>query len=740
MSNWAVVIGVDEYGDDALELSGAVRDAELFRAWVREENGGPVPEENLRFLPARTDGGDPGDGVPTKDNIVAAINDILERSGGAGEAFYFFFAGHGLTAWVSKREEGAILTPGFDKEHPEHSLAIRSVLEYFETVQFADQFFFIDACRNAPKQDFEIGRWPIPRRRDPGKPPVQQFVLYATSPGLTAAQDTWEGIGEFTKVLKEGLFEGYAKAWSWDRNCYEVRWEKLATYIKDAMEAAKVATKPGHTPPPEGWPIQVPQDTGSRGVEGRQRDALLASIPRASVDPLELTIKLEADPRYDEAEVSVLDAVAAPVASALKVTGDSHVFTLPPKTYAVLVRTKDKRVGRVEAPIELYDKPLTKVVGLEPDEPAEGDVSEQVGPGEPRQGNRPGTIIVKAVDPLTVVELRDEAGEVLDAKKVEGKTGTASFEQPPGFYRVRLIGPEGPGEEQFVVLDSGGEAVPDKLEPTQVSDRTIELAEAAGGRYDAEHPRDRLSRQGGVARVGRSLHDHGRGTRSGADRRGRELLDRSTCRDGQGREVRCRLVRCRLGRPAGRDTGPGVAGRHGDPSQARAARDLGRRDRLLGDPRGARASLGVLRARRRSHRPLASGPRRPAGDRDRPVQRGAAARLPVPSADRSGRFVDPRPVETRRAPATAAARWADRRCARPRHESGGRCSRGSVRRCARRLRAAPHRSLRRALGSRRRNRLRRAAFERPVHPARRARCTRPRTRTSQRETRPSPRR
>ena len=486
MGNWAVVIGVDEYGDEALELSGAVRDAELFRAWVRAQNGGPVPEENLRFLPARSDGGDPGDGVPTKDNIVAAINDVLERSGGAGEAFYFFFAGHGLTAWVSKREEGAILTPGFDKEHPEHSLAIRSVLEYFETVQFKDQFFFIDACRNAPKQDFEIGRWPIPRRRDPGKPPVQQFVLYATSPGLTAAQDRWEGIGEFTKVLKEGLFEGHAKAWSWDRNCYEVRWEKLATYIKDAMEAAKVATKPGHTPPPEGWPIQVPQDTGSRGVEGRQRDALLASIPRASVNPLELTIKLEADPHYDEAEVSVLDAVAAPVASALKVTGDSHVFTLPPKTYAVLVRTQDKRVGRVDAPIELYDKPLTKVVGLRPDEPAEGDVSEQVGPGEPRQGDRPGTIIVRAADPLTVVELRDEAGEVVEAKKVEGKSGVATFEQPPGFYRVRLIGPEGPGEEQFVVLDSGGEAVPDKLEPTPVSDRTIELAEAAGGRYDTE--------------------------------------------------------------------------------------------------------------------------------------------------------------------------------------------------------------------------------------------------------------
>ena len=73
---------------------------------------------------------------------------------------------------------------------------------------------------------------------------------------------------------------------------------------------------------------------------------------------------------------------------------------------------------------------------------------------------------MKTADPLTVVELRDEAGEVLDAKKVEGKTGAASFEQPPGFYRVRLIGPEGPGEEQFVVLDSAGRRCRTSSSPT----------------------------------------------------------------------------------------------------------------------------------------------------------------------------------------------------------------------------------------------------------------------------------
>ena len=33
------------------------------------------------------------------------------------------------------------------------------------------------------REEFEIGRWTLPRTRDPGPPPVQQFILYATSPG-----------------------------------------------------------------------------------------------------------------------------------------------------------------------------------------------------------------------------------------------------------------------------------------------------------------------------------------------------------------------------------------------------------------------------------------------------------------------------------------------------------------------------------------------------------------------------
>jgi uncharacterized caspase-like protein len=95
VAGWAVVIGVDDYGAEELALSGAVRDAESFRDWLLE--AGLVPPDQLVFLASRAGGGDAGFGVPAKDTVVAAINHVIAASGGAADALYFFFSGHGLT-------------------------------------------------------------------------------------------------------------------------------------------------------------------------------------------------------------------------------------------------------------------------------------------------------------------------------------------------------------------------------------------------------------------------------------------------------------------------------------------------------------------------------------------------------------------------------------------------------------------------------------------------------------------
>ena len=202
----------------------------------------------------------------------------MQLSGGKGERLYFFFAGHGLTTRVSNRDESALLATDFTSVNTDHSIALRSLWEFFETTQFDDQFFFVDACRNVPPwgegAEFELGRWTLPRTRDPGMPPVQQFILYATSPKLKATEvrdEPGEEHGAFTAALLDGLRgAGAAKAWSWERQCYEVRWERLADYVKKRVETRGAQGRRDA----EGALLQIPQDTGSRGVAGRERDAV----------------------------------------------------------------------------------------------------------------------------------------------------------------------------------------------------------------------------------------------------------------------------------------------------------------------------------------------------------------------------------------------------------------------------------------------------------------------------------
>lgn len=452
-SRWAIVIGIDEYHDDELRLDGAVSDALKFHEWVTSPEGGGVPPANCRLLLGRraddrVRGKAPVE--PTKANIVKTLNKVVaeaEAEGGA-EQLYVYFSGHGITADLAGREESAIALPYFTRNHADHSLAVRSLAEHLETTPFQDQFFFIDACRNQPEHLTEIGRWPIPRRRDPGQPPVQQFILYATSPGLTAGQIGWPGeaVGAFTEVLMQGLAgDERAKAWSWDRYCYEVRWERLARYVNQEMQAKRHATLAGGPTPAGGWPIQIPQDIGSRGVAGRDRDACLASYDRNRFGDVELTLQLQADPPVDEAEVTVLDAIGTPVlVRALRVPNATVTVPLPPRTYAARVVTPDQRVGTVKAPIELYDV-LTDKIELR--------TMDGQPPPVPEPGVRPvGTIEILAHDPLSTAEVRDESGRMVALCQ-----GNEKLTASPGFYRVRHLRPErAQGDEPVADVATAG--------------------------------------------------------------------------------------------------------------------------------------------------------------------------------------------------------------------------------------------------------------------------------------------
>jgi hypothetical protein len=493
--NWAVVIGIDRYWSKRACLKGAVRDALLMREWLLDPAGGGVLEENLALIlsPAADKKPKGLEAVEaTNAAIVNSIADLLKRSKGEGERLYFFYAGHGLTARVNQRDENALVCSDFTDLLTTNSLALRSLWEFFETVQFQDQFFFVDACRNIPWEnvEFEVGRWPLPRKRDPGLPPAQQFILYATSPGLRAQelQEAGNERGAFTDVLLDGLRgKSKAKAWSSDNENYQVRWERLVDYIKKELEDRRVAVGQGAAQDV----FQIPQDTGAHGVAGRERNPVLAEFPSDAFDDEKLRILLTPDEVVSVAEVIVLDEAAVPVQTRSQLAGLPVEFTLPPRTYALHATAPEYDRAVARPPIELYS---TRDVPLELARAAQVEPA----PG----GNGAGTraldepaatadLTVRTNDPLAPVEVADETGRVLQVSN----GGASLSDLTPGFYRVRLTPPGGAVEEQLVELAPGAEQIVD-LEATAASpavqelvdtiaapvhdDNTVEISKSAG--------------------------------------------------------------------------------------------------------------------------------------------------------------------------------------------------------------------------------------------------------------------
>ena len=496
VENWALVVGIDKYWSEEAALHGAVRDALRMREWLLDGAGGGVPAEHLVLALAPRDDEHPD--LPfveaTKDKIMIAINDLLSMSGGKGERLFFFYAGHGLTARVDNRDENALVASDFNAVNTDNSIALRSLWEFFETTQFRDQFFFVDACRNIPweNREFEIGRWTLPRSRDPGLDPVQQFILYATSPGLTAAESGEFGDehGAFTGALLDGLAgTDFAKAWSWERSCYEVRWERLADYVKQKLESEKHPADGAAGKPL----IQVPQDAGSRGVAGRDRDPVVASFPAERFDKVVLEVELEPDDVYEIGRVRVLDGIGDTVQDVEAKTGGRPVrFELDPKTYALRAVADGYEEGRTDQPVELYASGKRKISLRTHDGPATGKPAAPAptdaatpAPAEqesfgavplppPGVKPQPGHVVAEAPDRLAFVEVRDNTGAVA-AEALH----RLDQDLDPGFYQLRIVTPGAVGEPLPIALAPGEREAPKSLESPPVPKDVRPLAKAS---------------------------------------------------------------------------------------------------------------------------------------------------------------------------------------------------------------------------------------------------------------------
>ena len=490
MANWAIVIGVDQYWNPGACLRGAVRDALRMRAWLLSGDGGGVPAENLTLLlsPAADSPEVDITGVipATRDNIVLALDDLLQASSGQGERFFFYFAGHGATARIDFSNQDSIVPADFTPRLTSKAIPLRSIFEYLQASQFGEQFFFVDACRNIPwegeEREFRVGPLDVPRRPQPPVPP--QFIMYATAPLLRAVELRQPGDerGVFTEALLAGLRGGgQAKVWDDMAQAYVLRWDRLFQYVDSQVRdlLARQRSLDG-----EGAPDSTPEaDDGARdarpsGAPGRQRAGSWPQQPRqagerGSENPVlarfaagafsgeALEVDLEPEEAAEEVEIVVGDLSGE--VDRRSGIGELPVrFLLPPKTYSVRARARTYRPQMPYYPVDLYGPQALQVRLVSSPEVAFSLESLRPAPApKGRAGEAgPGIIHLSAPDPLARIELADNAGWRLAV----GEGSLRLDGRPPGFYRARLVTPEGryaekliellPGEEESVRLEA----------------------------------------------------------------------------------------------------------------------------------------------------------------------------------------------------------------------------------------------------------------------------------------------
>lgn len=515
-SRWAVVVGLNDYAIPGASLKGAARDAVRICQWLLDSAGGGVPQSQLILAlhPVACILGDPLDSLvnalrpvpcPNKDAIVDLLIRIVQKSGGEGERLYVYFSGHGLQYEATPdRFESAIVAPDCDSLHPDRSLTVTSILEYFEATGFLDQFFFFDACRNVPWSGrFEAGRVSLGPPCNPPSVAPQQFVCLATSKGKAAVELNASGEegGAFTDALLRGLEgQGTAKAFDQERDCFVVRWNRMFEYVCGEVQVVQRTLANGEKL------VQVPRDEGSKRGANRTADPELWSVAAASATFPTATLSVRIVPPEAVAgchitATDLYDGDAPPTEHHPPTTSPT-LMPLAPRWYRVFPKSTGfyyaKRSG---LPVELMasrEISLHLEPGFSLHEPPPAPSAAPRGPtrGAPSrpQPTQPASLIIDPDDSLTPWELLDASG-----REVGRGVGYQTRSVKPGIYTLRCVTPESSPVETLIDLQAGGERLPVSIAAAPPSAAVRNLAQRAGFFLEeGAHHRIRLSEELGM--------------------------------------------------------------------------------------------------------------------------------------------------------------------------------------------------------------------------------------------------
>ncbi|XOF32709.1 MAG: caspase family protein [Candidatus Electrothrix sp. YB6] len=205
----AVVIGINEYSEYPA-LKGPVTDAEDFYAWLCDQEGGNLPEENIRRLLSSESGIEQN--ALTPNRIEALFEPFVTAGvqGRFGERLYVFIAGHGFGD-AGDMGRTALYAANAKKLFPWH-VAVTDYVEWLRRrAVFAELVLIMDCCRTVnPVHMIREPQYPFIARRGghPDADKVKYFYAFAVSRGKIARERRFEDgqeAGIFTRTLLNAL-------------------------------------------------------------------------------------------------------------------------------------------------------------------------------------------------------------------------------------------------------------------------------------------------------------------------------------------------------------------------------------------------------------------------------------------------------------------------------------------------------------------------------------------------------
>lgn len=470
MRSLAIVIGIDRYRNADFNLTGAVADALAFRDWALGPGG--VAEADLRlFLSPLHDRVTPLQAkAPTRRDIGLELDALVNGGGEAFDRLYFYFAGHGLSAAAAQvlgDADPLVLPADVADLVADRNLSYRlsEICLPLSGVAPAEQFFFIDACR-----DFAVGKLPFGCQSVPYPARVAthtqsgQYMLHATGVGQRAFEEAALGHGRFTRYLIDELHgRGRSKVWSAADQRYDVRFARVCEVVSARVVDTARSVRP------QDWQRQVQRPECS--VSAAHQDPVLVSFTAEAVGEVPLRVRIQPAPARQSGRVWVefysphfqryvtLKSMPPPAPLALPCR-----FDLPPGKYTVSAaapgftgqsQTMDLwAADEIDWQLAPTTAPLAQPAPVPASAPAPAPAGAGTAPPQQAQGQ----LCVSTNDQSVAVLVRNAQGlAATDRRQLALQSHYGSFSAPldAGYYFVSLALPGEPLREQLVEVRPG---------------------------------------------------------------------------------------------------------------------------------------------------------------------------------------------------------------------------------------------------------------------------------------------